>query len=144
MLDRDSYLPCFGLIPERKVHDVSTAHQMNFASGTIVVDDRGYNGYRLFAKWTAAQVFFVTRMKDNARFEIVEEHAVPQNRHILKDQTIRLAGSGPTASDRICCAEWKRSARTRETPWCFCSTTTGWVPALSSPFTRIAGRSSCS
>jgi hypothetical protein len=38
---------------------------MDFAPGTIVVDDRGYNASRLFAKWTDAQVFFVTRMKDN-------------------------------------------------------------------------------
>ena len=65
-----------------------------FTPGTIVVDDRGYNDYRLFAEWTEAGVYFVTRMKDNAQFEIVEEHAVPQNRNIVKNQTIRLTGTG--------------------------------------------------
>jgi IS4 transposase len=59
-----------------------------------VVDDRGYNDYRLFADWTDAGIYFGTRMKDNALFEIVEDHAVPQNRHIVKDQTIRLTGTG--------------------------------------------------
>jgi len=54
----------------------------------------GRNGYRLFAEWTKAGIDIVTRMKDNARFEIVEEHAVPQNQHIIKDQTIRLTGPG--------------------------------------------------
>jgi len=94
VLDHDGYLPCFGLITEGKVHDVRAAHQIQFAPGTVVVDDRGYNDYRLFAKWTETGVYFVTRMKDNAQFEVIEEHAVPQNRNILKDQTIRLTGTG--------------------------------------------------
>lgn len=46
--------------------------------GTIVVDDRGYNEYRLFAKWTEAQVFFAARMKDNAQFEVVEDREPPR------------------------------------------------------------------
>ena len=94
VLDHDGYLPCFGLITEGKVADVKVAHQMPFAPGTIVVDDRGYNDYRLFAQWTQSGVYFVTRMKDNALFEVVEEHAAPRNRNILKDQTIRLTGAG--------------------------------------------------
>ena len=94
VLDHDGYLPCFGIITDGKVHDVKAAHQMGFAPGTIVVDDRGYNDYRLFAQWTDAQVFFVTRMKDNAQFEVLEEREPPQNRGILKDQTIRLSGVG--------------------------------------------------
>ena len=94
VLDHDGYLPSFGIITDGKVADVKAAHQMHFASGTIVVDDRGYNDYRLFAKWTRNGVYFVNRMKDNALYEVVEEHAVPQNRNILKDQTIRLTGTG--------------------------------------------------
>jgi hypothetical protein len=94
VLDHDGYLPCFGIITEGKVHDVKAAHQIHFAPGTVVVDDRGYNDYRLFAKWTEAGVFFVTRMKDNAQFEVVEEREPPQNRNILKDQIIRLSGTG--------------------------------------------------
>ncbi len=94
VLDHDGYLPSFGIITDGKVANVKAAHQMHFASGTIVVDDRGYNDYRLFAKWTRDGVYFVNRMKDNALYEVVEEHAVPQNRNILKDQTIRLTGTG--------------------------------------------------
>ena len=86
VLDHDGYLPCFGTITEGKVDDVKAAHQMHFTSGTIVVDDRGYNDYRLFAQWTDAGVYFVTRMKDNALFEVVEEREPPHNRGILKDQ----------------------------------------------------------
>jgi hypothetical protein len=94
VLDHDGYLPCFGVITEGKVHDVKVAHQLTFAPGTVVVDDRGYNDYRLFARWTEQEIFFVTRMKDNAQFEVVQEHEPPQNRGILADQTIRLTGVG--------------------------------------------------
>jgi hypothetical protein len=94
VLDHDGYLPCFGVITEGGVHDVKVAQQLNFAPGTVVVDDRGYNDYRLFARWSEAGVFFVTRMKDNAQYELVERHEPPQNRGILSDQTIRLTGPG--------------------------------------------------
>jgi len=94
VLDHDGYVPCFGIITDGKAADVKAAHHMYFAPETIVVDDRGYNDYRLFAKWTEASVYFVTRMKDNTLFEVVEEHPVPQNRNIFKDQTIRVTGVG--------------------------------------------------
>ncbi len=94
VLDHDGYLPCFGLVTEGNVSDIKAAWKIAFTPGTIVVDDRGYNDYRLFADWTKTGVFFVTRMKDNAMFEVVEEHTPPQNRNILKDQTIRLTGTG--------------------------------------------------
>jgi hypothetical protein len=94
VLDHDGYLPCFGVITEGKVHDVKVAHQLTFAPGTVVVDDRGYNDYRLFARWTEQEVFFVTRMKDNAQYQVVQEREAPQNRGILADQTIRLSGIG--------------------------------------------------
>lgn len=94
VLDHDGYLPCFGLVTDGKVSDIKAAWQIAFAPGTIVVDDRGYNDYRLFADWTESGVFFVTRMKDNAQYEVVEEREPPQNRNILKDQTIRLTGTG--------------------------------------------------
>lgn len=94
VLDHDGYLPCYGVITEGNVHDVKVAWRIPFPAGTVVVDDRGYNDYRLFAYWTDSGVFFVTRMKDNAQFEVVEEHPVPRNRNILKDQVIRLTGAG--------------------------------------------------
>jgi hypothetical protein len=92
ILDHDGYLPSFAVITEGKVSDVKVAHTLKFDPGTIVVYDRGYNDYLLFGKWTDQGVFFVTRMKDNALFEVVEEKPIPQNRHILKDQIIRLTG----------------------------------------------------
>lgn len=94
VLDHDGYLPCYAVITQGSVHDVKVAWQIPFPAGTVVVDDRGYNDYRLFSYWTDSGVYFVTRMKDNARFEVVEEREVPHNRGIVRDQIIRLTGIG--------------------------------------------------
>lgn len=71
---------------------MKVAHLLQFDPGTIVVDDRGYNDYGLFGKWTAQGIYFVTRIKDNALYKVIEEWEIPQNRHIIKDEVIRLTG----------------------------------------------------
>jgi len=94
LLDHDGYLPSFAIITEGKVPDVKMAWQFQFDPHTIVIDDRGYNDYALFGKWTSEGVYFVTRMKDNALYEVITKNKVPKNRHILKDETIELRGVG--------------------------------------------------
>jgi hypothetical protein len=97
VLDHEGSLPAFAVVTEGKLADVTVAQGLAFEPGTIVVDDRGYTDDRLFARWTADGVWFVTRMKDNAVYAVVEEHPVPQHRQILKDETIRLTGLGAAA-----------------------------------------------
>lgn len=90
ILDHDGYLPSYALITPGNVADVKVAQGLQFDPGTVVVDDRGYNDYSLFGKWTSQGVFFVTRMKDNARYQAVGEREVPQHRNILKDELIEF------------------------------------------------------
>jgi hypothetical protein len=92
VLDHDGYLPSFAWITEGKVSDVKVAHLLRFDPGTIVVDDRGYNDYMLFGKWTSQGVFFVTRMKENTLYVVEETREVPQKSNVLKDEVIRLTG----------------------------------------------------
>jgi Transposase DDE domain/Domain of unknown function (DUF4372) len=92
VLDHDGYLPRFAVITNGRVHDVAVAQRIDFEAGTIVVDDRGYTDYKLYAKWTEEGVFFVSRMRDNAVFEVVEERAVPERGRIIRDQLIRFSG----------------------------------------------------
>jgi IS4 transposase len=92
LLDHDGYLPSFAVITAGKVSDVKVAHTLRLDPGTIVVYDRGYNDYVLFGQWTSQGIYFVTRMKDNAVYEVQDENIIPQHSHILKDQIIRLTG----------------------------------------------------
>ena len=77
-----------------RCHDVKVAYLLHFDPGTIVVDDRGYNDYHLFAKWTSEDVSFVTRSKENAVYTVIEERDVPKNRSVLKDELIVFSGIG--------------------------------------------------
>lgn len=58
----------------------------------IGVFDKAYNKYSAFAKWNTQNIFFVTRLKNNAKEELVEEYdlddATPDE--ILRDAKIKL------------------------------------------------------
>lgn len=92
LLDHDDYMPSYVYITEAKRHDRTVARLLSLTTGSIVAFDRAYNDYRLFSQWIDNGVFFVTRMKENAVFEVVEDRKVPSNRSILSDQIIRLTG----------------------------------------------------
>ncbi len=92
LLDHEGYLPVFACITTGKIHEVRIAQTLSFPAGSIVAVDRGYLDYELFWSWTQGGVFFVTRQKDNADYRVIEERAVPQNRHILSEQLIELEG----------------------------------------------------
>ena len=87
-------MPSFVLITEARRHDVTAAGKIRLTPGSIVAMDRAYNDYSLFARWTEDGVFFVTRMKENTVYEVVEERKPPNNRNILSDRIVRLAGVG--------------------------------------------------
>lgn len=92
LLDHDDYLPSYVMITEAKRSDVKMADAFRLNPGSIVVMDRGYNDYALFARWTAREIYFVTRLKDNAAYQVVRECAVPRGRPVLSDQLIRFTG----------------------------------------------------
>lgn len=98
LLDHDDYMPSFALITKAKRHDRTVARRFNLKPGSIVVFDRAYNDYKLFSQWTENGIFFVTRQKENAVYQVVEDRAVPQNRAILADQIIRP--TGPKAEEK--------------------------------------------
>ena len=58
----------------------------------IGVFDNSYNKYSAFARWNTQKIFFVTRLKNNAKEELVEEYdlddATPDE--ILRDAKIKL------------------------------------------------------
>ena len=92
LLDHDGYLPTFATVTEGDVHEVNVAWELKLHKGSILAVDMGYTDYALFAKWILEGIFFVTRQKANAAYRVVEEHKVPQNRNILKDQIIEFTG----------------------------------------------------
>jgi hypothetical protein len=81
-------------ITEAKVHDKNFLKELNLISYSMVVFDRAYNYYNQFALWTQKNVFFVTRIKKNAVYRVVEllqEHKKEKNKAmVLREEIIEI------------------------------------------------------
>jgi hypothetical protein len=78
-------------ITQAKVHDQCFLKSLELISHSMVVFDRAYNYYQQFAMWTEKQVYFVTRMKKNAVFTVIE----------VKRTHYRKKGQAKVLSDEI-------------------------------------------
>ena len=65
---------------------------MPLSAGSIIAMDRAYNDYKLYAQWTENGIYFVTRLKNNADYMLLEVRDVPQNRNIFADELIMFDG----------------------------------------------------
>jgi hypothetical protein len=92
LLDHDGYFPTYAYISNGKKHDVTIARKFSLPPDSIVAMDRGYNDYKLFASWTENGIYFVTRMKDNADYKVVQWRTIPITGDVLSDQLIRFNG----------------------------------------------------
>lgn len=88
LLDHDGYLPSFAVVTNGKTSDIKVARRLRFERGTVVVMDRGYIDYGWFVQLALQGVYFVTRLKDNAAFDVVENRPVPKGTHVLNDQVV--------------------------------------------------------
>ena len=97
VLDHDGYLPQYAVISDGKQADIHAAQKMSFAPGTMLVFDRGYADYDWWLSLEQQKVFFVTRLKDKADYEVIEKREVPERGNVLKDEVIvlmKLAAEG--------------------------------------------------
>lgn len=88
MLDHDDFLPVFVNVTDGQTADITAGRAMPLPAGAIVVFDRGYVDYRWFQKLTDEKVFFVTRLKKNCSYVVIEERSAP--RGIVKDQVVQM------------------------------------------------------
>ncbi len=81
-------------ITAAKVHDKNFLKSLELISHSMVVFDRAYNYYHQFALWTKQEVYFVTRLKKNAVYEVIEvtrKHYRKKGKaKVLRDEIIEL------------------------------------------------------
>jgi putative transposase len=95
LMDHDGHLPAFVAITKAREHEVKKARTLKLPKGSIVVEDLGYTDYAWYGQLTAQKIFFVTRQKSNARYEVLERRKVNKKQGLLSDQTIRLTLKAP-------------------------------------------------
>lgn len=93
-------LPLDNLVPElvwltpASTNDKDFLGQLSARKGSIYVFDKGYVNYGVYQQWSETGVFYVTRLNDNASFEVIRE--VRQEVHdylaggVILDQEIEL------------------------------------------------------
>jgi hypothetical protein len=81
-------------ITAAKVHDKNFLKEIELISHSMVVFDRAYNYYHQFAIWTSKLVFFVTRLKKNAVYTVIEtlqEHQKEKGKAmVLREEIIEI------------------------------------------------------
>ena len=90
VLNHEGYLPCFAVITDGKTSDVAVGRELKFDTGTIVAMDKGYVDFRWWKQMEEDGVYFVTRLRQDLKYEVVAERAVPQNSNVRKDVEIRI------------------------------------------------------
>ena len=92
-LDHEGLLPAFVAMTEGKTHDLTAARALQLPSGSIVVMDRGYTDDVWYNQLNNNNISFVTRLKTNAQYRVIERRTVLKTKGLTCDQTIQLTGA---------------------------------------------------
>lgn len=89
-LNHAGYLPEALVITTGRYSELTIARRRQYSRGTILVMDKGFLSFKWFAQLNGDGVFFVTRIKEDTQYEIVESRSVTGSGTVKSDQWIRL------------------------------------------------------
>lgn len=94
LYDHAGALPSFMVVTDGKQSDIRVVKGNPFPlpPDSIVSVDRGYIDFKWLYSLAENRVFFVTRAKDNLKYDVAGQHAAPKGKGVLKDERISLAG----------------------------------------------------
>lgn len=90
-LDHDGLIPCFARVTEGRVSENEQARAFSVPAGSVVVFDKGYNNYRWHKTLTDSGIYWVTRIRGNAQYTVLERRACGPNPTITSDQIIKYS-----------------------------------------------------
>ncbi len=93
-------LPQCVVLTDGRTHDLTVAKNLAFAPGDLLIFDRAYIDYDWLFDLHQRGVWFVTRLKANACYEIVESLETSAPEPVLADQLIRLSSPHGQAAYR--------------------------------------------
>lgn len=108
MLDHAGLLPTYAVVSDGQVGDITVGRRMAFEAGSVVVFDRGYIDYDWFASLTERGVWFVTRLKRNAHWRVVEHRDVPERGGVVSDQIVDVMHVRRSRYGRRSCLRLRR------------------------------------
>jgi len=94
LLDHDGHIPAFVAVTNARTHESRIAKALELPKGSIVVFDRGFISYLWFRLLGEKGVFFVTRLKQNAIYHLVERRQVNRKTGVTSDHIIDVISGG--------------------------------------------------
>jgi len=91
-LNHSGYIPEFITVTPAARHEVKEMPKVPLKAGDVVVFDRGFVDLKQFANHCSKGVYFVTRLKSNARYRVAERRDVSRYKNISSDQIIEFSG----------------------------------------------------
>ena len=89
-LNHTSYLPEAMVITTGNYSELTIARRQTYEAGTVLTFDRGYVDFEWFGQLEKGEVCFVTRMKRQMRYQVVEQRALTQGTNVISDQIVRF------------------------------------------------------
>lgn len=97
MLDLRGSIPTFIHITHGKWHDSNILDAMNITTWAIYVMDKAYVDFEALYNINGHDAYWITRAKDNMRYEIVEtSYNIDESTGLRGDHMIRLTGYKPS------------------------------------------------
>jgi len=90
--NHSGYLPAFAVITAGKVHETQVAPSIPLEKGDVAIFDKGYTDFSWYKSLDDKRVFFVTRIKRNAKYDVTERRDVSGFKYIYSDQILKLKG----------------------------------------------------
>lgn len=77
-------------------HDHMFLQELSLPEGSFVVFDKGYTDYSQYHQWSQNKVNFVTRQKDNAAWQSLQEYDIDDSidAGVIKDEQIKVTNDG--------------------------------------------------
>ena len=91
-LNHSGYLPEIVKITNAETHENKYAYNYNIEEGDVVAFDRGFNDYEYYASHCITKSYFVTRLRKNAKYIVLEERDVSKHKYIKSDKIIMFTG----------------------------------------------------
>ena len=85
-LNQQGIIPEFVQITDSNVHVVNFARRLDLTAGSIVDRDTANNDYGLYKSLTGRGISFVTGLKTNAKFRVVERRSVLFSKGLTSDK----------------------------------------------------------
>lgn len=92
-LDHDGLIPAFAAVTRGKTGDQTQAKLMHFPKGSVIVFDKGYNDYGWHNQLTNQGIYWVTRIRGNAKFRVLARREVNRSQGVTSDQTIEFTST---------------------------------------------------